>query len=266
MTKRYSLAILAALIISSACFFQACQGPGNSQGDSSLSRDDKPQVDSSHVIDLQDLYRAKRYEDLQTALADGPEQVYKISFHGRQLGSLSPEIAHFPYLATLDVAYNGLTELPAELAGLHYLQGFYANGNKLTVFPDELLQLPLLARLNLSENQLTEIPKEIGIMDQLEYLNLEKNGIMRIPVQLYELDQMTALNLAENGLSTIPEGISRLSSLKKLDLSLNQLRLIPRELVSMGSHLEELQVHGNQISREDIDWLIESMPATKIRF
>jgi hypothetical protein len=264
---RYSLAGIVTGVTMLLLSCQGCQsGQKGPKPDPSIVEAEKPQVDSSRVIEMLDLYRAKRYEDLQGGLAAGPEQVYKISFHGRQMRSLSPKIARFSYLAALDVSYNGLTELPDELSSLHYLQGFYAGGNQLAEFPSQLLLLPLLARLNLSENQIAEIPPEIMKMDQLDYLNLEKNRIVRIPVQLYELDGMTALNLAENGLSDLPEGISQLASLRKLDLSKNQLNTLPRELAIMGNHLEELDIHGNNIPMEEIEWLIEAMPATKIRY
>jgi hypothetical protein len=265
---RYSITLVTGWLVFLLVLVHGCRdsGPKGQQPDPAVLKAEKPLIDSAKVIELLDLYRATRYEDLQSAYAAGPEQVYKISFYGRRMGSLSPEISRFPYLATLDVAGNDLTELPAEIARLHYLQGFYANGNRLTEFPRQLLLLPLLARLNLSGNQITEVPPEIIKMDQLDYLNLEKNRIMKIPVQLYGLNHLTALNLAQNGLSEIPEGISQLSSLRKLDLANNQLTALPREIASMGETLTDLAIQGNQIPEEEIRWLIDAMPLTKIRY
>jgi hypothetical protein len=139
--------------------------------------------------ELIELYRAKRYESIQEALAAGPENVLKMSFHGKKIGSLSPEIKNFTYLATLDIANNDLAELPDELSDMHYLQSFYANGNRLTEFPGQLLLLPVLVRLDLSANQISEVPREIMKMDQLASLNLEANQLTGIPVQLYETQQ-----------------------------------------------------------------------------
>jgi len=136
----------------------------------------------------------------------GIENVIKISYHGRKMGTLSPDIARFTYLATLDVSYNDLADLPEDLSALHYLQGFYARGNKLTVFPEQILLLPLLARLDLSENQITEIPHEIIKMDQLVSLNLEK------------------LDLSNNQLTSLSGEIISLSgNLKELSINGSQI-------------------------------------------
>ena len=258
IVMRYSIAGIAALSVMLLLSISSCQPKGSGA--------EKPSVDSAKIIELVELYRAKRYEDIQGAIAAGEDQVYKISFNGRNLGSISPEIARFKYLATLDVAYNNLNELPEEIASLHYLQGLYANGNNLTEFPGQILLLPLLSRVNLSENQIASMPPEIMKMDQLTFLAMEKNTLTGIPVQLYELENLVVLNLASNGLSVIPEGISQLSSLKKLDLSHNQLTTVPKEITTIGNHLVDLMVHGNNIPKEEIDWLIEAMPQTRIRF
>lgn len=245
-----------------------CRSGSNNMGkeDRAVIDAGKPAVDTTKVIALVDLYRAKRYEDLQSAMADGPEQVYKLSFHGRKLASLPADIARFTYLASLDVANNDLSVLPEELSELHYLQGFYANGNRLTEFPEQILLLPLLERVNLSDNQIPAIPEALVRMDQLTSLALENNTITELPVQVYELENLGVLNLAGNGLTVIPGGISQLTALKKLDLSYNQISTIPREIAGMGNHLSELMVHGNRIPREEIEWLMEAMPQTKIRF
>jgi internalin A len=249
-------------------FNTGCNSTGNKsqRPDKAIMEASKPEVDSTKVIELIDLYRAKRFEDFQTALAAGKENVHKISFHGRKIGTLSEEIAQFSYLATLDVANNDLPDLPGAIAELHYLQGFYANGNNLVDFPEQLLLLPLLARLNLSDNQITRLPPEIKKMDQLDYLALEANQLTSVPVQLYDLKRVTALNLASNGLSDLPDGISGMESLKKLDLSGNQLTDLPEDLTNMSGHLEELSIHNNRIPQDKVEWLIEAMPSTKIRY
>jgi Leucine-rich repeat (LRR) protein len=263
-SRATGIIILAGLILVQL----ACDATrrGSSRADKTIMDAEKPAVDSSYVPEILELYRAKRYEDFQTAMADGKENVRKISLYGKKIGTLSNDIGMFPYLATLDVAHNELTELPEAMSELHYLQGLYVNGNRLTEFPPQLFLLPLLARLDLSENQISQIPPEIKKMDQLDFLTLEANQIMSIPVELYELKQLTALNLAANGLSTLPEGISGMTALEKLDISGNQLTELPEDLVNMGSHLTELSIQGNRIPREKVDWLIEAMPSTKIRF
>jgi Leucine rich repeat len=266
--NRYNVAMIAVLVCITITGATSCNssGTGASGTDSSFIKPEKPAVDTTRVPEMIELYRAKRYEDFQTAEAAGIEQVLKISFHGKKMGSLSSEIARFTYLATLDVSYNDLAELPVELSELYYLQGFYARGNNLTEFPEALLMLPLLARLDLSENQIAKIPAGIIHMNQLGSLNLEKNALSQLPVQVYELSNLSVLNLAHNGISRVPEGIGQMLGLQKLDLSNNQLNAIPEEIVALSGNLKELSIQGNQIPAEKVKYLVEAMPSTQIRY
>jgi len=256
--------LAAAMMVQSFSCSNAGSDPTGT--DQAMMDAEKPVVDTSRIPELIELYRAPRYESIQEALAAGPENVLKMSFHGKKIGFLSPEIDKFTYLASLDVAHNDLSELPAEFSNLHYLQGFYANGNKLDHFPEALFLLPLLDRVDLSGNQISALPLEIMKMDQLTSLNLEDNQLTSIPVHLYTLSKLEVLNLARNGLSKVPEGISHLKNLKKLDLSDNQLSTLPREIASLSGKLTQLGIQGNQIPRDQIDWFIEAMPSTEVRF
>ena len=264
----YHIVVLLAFLGFSSFLLVSCSSGGSDQqgADPAILEAEKPQVDTTRVPELIELYRAKRYESIQEGMAAGVEEVLKLSFHGKKIGALSAEIDRFTYLATLDIANNDLTDLPDELAKLHYLQSFYANGNRFSRFPEQLYLLPLLVRVDLSANQISRIPPEILKMDQLTSLKLEENLITEIPVELYELSKLDVLNLAGNGLSKVPEGIGNLKSLTKLDLSKNQLTSLPKELTSLAGHLEELSIQGNQIPREEIDWFREAMPSTQIRF
>jgi len=240
IVKVINVLMSLVLIIASSC---SSSGTGDSKPVRAILDAKKPSVDSAMVPEMIELYRSKRYEGLKTAETEGIENVLKISFHGRKMGTLSPRVASFTYLATLDVSYNDLTDLPEELSSLHYLQGFYARGNKLTVFPEQIFLLPLLARLDLSENLIREIPPEI-----------------------IKMDQLVSLNLAHNGCSSLPEGIGNMLNLEKLDLSNNQLTSLPGEIISLSENLKELNIKGNQIPANEIIWLQESMPSTQIRY
>ncbi len=255
-------------VVAFMAFTYACNSTvsGDRQLDESVMDAEKPVLDSAQVLETLELYRAKRYEGIQPALKERVENVHKLVLYGRKMGILSPEIGKLKYLQSLDVAFNDLAELPEELSQLHYLQGFYASGNRLTVFPSQILLLPILTRLDLSHNQISDIPGEIRKMDQLTRLSIESNTLTSIPVALYNLANLSVLELAGNGLSKMPEGISGLKSLKKLDLSNNQLTSLPREIASLTETLSDLAIQGNMIPEEEISWLIESMPHTKIRY
>lgn len=270
-TYRRGLFSLTCLLTMSgwlAIFPTSCNrsSTGNDMINPEITAFAKPPIDTSRVLSTLDLYRAKRYEGVQAALEAGADQVYKLVLYGRGKESLSPDIARITYLASLDISHNELSELPESLSELHYLQGFYATDNRLTKFPVQILLLPVLEKVDLSGNQITHIPPEISVMNQLTRLTIDRNALTSIPVELYGLAQLSVLELAENGLQTLPEGISGLRSLKKLDLSGNQLKRLPREITTLAAGLEELSIQGNQIPEDEIQWLIEAMPDTQIRF
>jgi Leucine-rich repeat (LRR) protein len=248
--------------------FQGCNSSGSGQNelDPLIMEAEKPVLDTTMVLEILELYRAQRFEGIQPALGAGVENAHKMVLYGRKLGTLPPEIGKLKYLQTLDVAFNELVELPQELSELHYLQGFYANGNSLTEFPKQILLLPILAKIDLSENQISEIPREIKKMDQLTRLTIEENTLMSVPVEVYDLTNLTVLELAGNGLTKIPEGIASLNKLKKLDLSNNQLTALPREIASLTETLKDMAIQGNPIPDEEVRWLIDNMPGTKIRY
>ncbi len=268
MSRRLLIWVVFVVTGAVLWLFASCNSPvsNNTGPDITSMISGKPEVDSSKILSTLELYRAKRYSDLPAALADPVENVHKLVLHGQKLGVLPAEIGQLIYLSTFDVAFNELSGLPDEMSKLHYLRGFYANGNRLTQFPEQVLLLPLLNRLDLSENQIPEIPVEIEVMYQLVRLTMDRNHITRLPVEIYKLNHLEILELKENGLSKIPEGISNLTGLKKLDLAQNRLTTLPKEITTMTLHLEDLNIQGNPISSEEIAWLQEAMPSTRIRY
>ncbi|MEZ5069725.1 MAG: leucine-rich repeat domain-containing protein [Bacteroidales bacterium] len=226
---------------------------------------EKPGVDSSRVLPELDLYRAKRFESVQEAAAE-PDRVHKLVLYGRDLQKMPSGLSQFTYLSSLDVSQNQLSSLGGEISSLHYLQGLYAVGNRLTTFPEGVVLLPVLQKIDLSNNQISSIPESIQRMDQLVRLSMDDNAVTRFPVALFSLKNLSVLELARNGLTEIPEGIASLKKLKKLDLAGNQITSLPKDLGSLRESLEELNLQGNPIPREEIDRLLEALPATNIRF
>jgi Leucine-rich repeat (LRR) protein len=245
---------------------QAEADQGNGLSGREVADIQKPQIDTSKVLNTLELYRAKRFEGIQEAMNAGAEQVFKLVLYGRNMQSLPPDVGDFPYLASLDISHNALNDLPEEVSQLHYLQGLYATHNRLVRFPEPILLLPLLTKLDLSDNQIVGLPEEVSRMDQLTRLTMDRNLLTSIPVELYELSRLNVLELAGNGLTAIPEGISNLTSLEKLDLSGNQLTGLPGEMSTLSESLKELNLQGNRIPPEELQWLKEALPETQIRY
>lgn len=250
--------------------FTGCHPPQADRGNGDTTRDvsdiQKPEIDSSKVLNTLELYRAKRFEGIQEVMNAGVENAHKLVLYGRNIERLSPDVGNLTYLASLDVSHNKLTELPEELSNLHYLQGLYATHNRLNTFPEQILLLPVLIKLDLSANQIGTIPSEIRRMDQLTRLTMDQNTLTSIPVELYALKNLNVLELADNGLQSLPEGISGLRTLEKLDLAGNRLTGLPREITTLSGNLKELNIQRNRIPQDEVLWLIEALPGTQIRY
>lgn len=105
------------------------------------------------------------------------------------------------YLEVLDLAKNGLDNLPASLFQLPYLRTLYLNRNKL---PDSIFNVEVtspLKMLHLTKNRFTRIPN-LGAQPTIIHLNMSDNFITSISA----------------------EDLAPFCSLKNLDLSKNNIR------------------------------------------
>jgi len=71
-------------------------------------------------------------------------------------------------VTSLDLSYNGLTELPPEIGLLTRLTKLYLYNNQLITLPSEIGQLTKLTTLRLDYNKLTALPLEIGLLINLK--------------------------------------------------------------------------------------------------
>jgi Leucine-rich repeat (LRR) protein len=91
----------------------------------------------------------------------------------------------------LDLAGQGLTELPPEIGKLTQLKslvlGKFAKeksewiGNQLTALPEAIVQLQSLQQLHLGANQISAIPESLAQLQSLQELDLGHNKISVIP-------------------------------------------------------------------------------------
>jgi Leucine-rich repeat (LRR) protein len=77
-----------------------------------------------------------------------------------------------PNVVALNIADNGLTELPMKIFKLITLKTFYCGSNKLTELPKEIGQLVSLQEFYCYGDQLTELPKEIFTISFFVYIFL----------------------------------------------------------------------------------------------
>ena len=105
----------------------------------------------------------------------------------------------------LELAFRGLTSVPAELGQLTNLTTLYLCYNELTSVPAQLGQLTNLTTLDLSRNRLTSVPAELGQLTNLIRLDLPHNQLTSVPAELGQLTNLTKLDLSNNHIESLPK-------------------------------------------------------------
>jgi hypothetical protein len=81
----------------------------------------------------------------------------------------------------VNLAFKGLSTLPADLFKLSILTSLDLTGNKLTALPPELTQLAALRILKFSNNRVKQLPDEIGDILSLTEIHARRNDIAVLP-------------------------------------------------------------------------------------
>ncbi len=147
----------------------------------------------------------------------------------------------------LDLAVQGISELPDEIGQLTNLQELDLGSNQLTSLPDSIGQLTNLQELNLYDNQLTSLPDSIGQLTNLQELYLYNNQLTSLPDSIGQLINLQELDLNSNQLTSLPDSIGQLTNLQGLSFSGNQLTSL---LDSIGqlTNLQALFLYNNRLT------------------
>jgi internalin A len=156
--------------------------------------------------------------------------------------TLPESVIKLPWLETLSLAGNRLTELPEFIGQLHKLQELDLTGNWLTALPDSLCGLAHLRVLILADNRISNFPDILGRLTSLRVLILARNGLREIPDALVLLPQLAHLDLTSNPLTRLPKTIGY-SNLQTLILDNNPLIELPGSIKSM-KRLRSIFLHG----------------------
>ncbi|XP_057847550.1 plant intracellular Ras-group-related LRR protein 8 isoform X1 [Cryptomeria japonica] len=183
-----------------------------------------------------------------------------------------------PSTRVLDIGDNCLQEVPAEIGNLTNLQklrltannlsddrikwqGLVSlkcltvlalNSNRLCQLPAEIGMLISLKQLNLAQNNLASIPEEVGQLQQLQILNLNNNCLKALPLTIGHCCSLLEADFSSNLLGEIPSTLGNLQNIKVLQLGNNGLRSFPTNVLKGCSQLSTLDLHGNEVTIEDL--------------
>jgi internalin A len=149
--------------------------------------------------------------------------------------------------AILNLAGEGIFELPEEIGQLTNLQALKLQDNQLTSLPDSIAKLINLERLDLGGNNLTSLPKAIGRLTNLRMLSITGNQFAELPESIAQLKKLEELYGYSNQFAELPEPVIHLKKLKKLSFFNNQLTSLPDSIAQL-TDLEGLYLYNNQLT------------------
>ena len=132
---------------------------------------------------------------------------------------------------SIDVASQGLSELPGQMITLSALESINLLGNEFKVFPEVLSKLTTLTEISLSSNKLESVGAEIGKLTNLRILIINNNRLENLPKEIGQLTNLLYLELGNNRLTTLPEEIKHLTQLQELHIEGNRLSESEKERI-----------------------------------
>ena len=145
--------------------------------------------------------------------------------------SLKQAIRKKHKVLSIDVASQGLNQLPDKLSSLDKIVSINLLGNQFKTFPIVLSQLETLDEISLSSNQLTSVGSEIGQLKNLRILIINNNQLSELPKEIGELTNLLYLEIGNNQLTNLPEEIKYLTNLQELHIERNNLAEIEKQKI-----------------------------------
>lgn len=187
------------------------------------------------------------YTNLKEALKDA-DVVYKLRIHDQLFEpKLLPKLGSFSQLQALELASNGLTQLPVEMKNLKNMVYFASIGNALTALPEDFSNIADLMELRLHSTNLDSIPSEIVYLSRLRTLEIQNNmDTLHFPVTIGYLPGLTSMLVFNTSIDTLPASFGNIKKLKELTLVMCGLKEVPKPIVHIAT-LEQLYLDNNSI-------------------
>lgn len=150
----------------------------------------------------------------------------------RQLGlrRLPETIRNLTWLKQLQVAYNGISEIPDWIAELSELQILFLAFNPLKTLPKSLKRLRNLEALVIAGGYPSAASDVIGSVVGLQELALTNLGLKAVPTWVRKLRRLHTLSLFGNQLIELPPWIAEFPQLNMLEIQDNDLAVLPSSL------------------------------------
>ena len=174
----------------------------------------------------------------------GNNQVKEMLVMRNSIGIINVE-CFWENLVRINIADNGITEVPSEIFSLPKLTHLNLAGNKLTSLPVEIKDSKL-ASLNVSENPISALPS--ALPRSLVSLYCSYCGIKELPACLSKMRLLETLVACGNELTDVPP-LSRI--LKKLILSRNKFTeltdFFPDKLLVLDLSFNEISIVSEEL-------------------
>jgi Leucine-rich repeat (LRR) protein len=187
------------------------------------------------------------YTNMKEALKDA-DKVYKLRIHDQPFEpKILPKLGSFSQLQALELASNGLTQLPVEFKNLKNMVYFASIGNALTTLPQGFSGIADLMELRLHSTNLDSLPSEIAYLGRLRTLEIQNNtDTLHFPSTLGYLSSLTSMLVFNTVIDTFPASFSNIKKLKELTLVMCGLAEVPKPITKIAT-LEQLYLDNNAI-------------------
>ena len=205
---------------------------------------------NSNLLDEEELEKARVFYDLKSAISV-KNYAFVLDLADNGLDNIPENIDQLLNLQTLILNDNDISKLPEFILSLKNIQILRINNNNLTELPANINELSNLKELSVSNNNLHYIPTSLALMQNLEVLNLDNNNISSFVIDCSNLKKLVILNLSSNQIKKLPASIKELKNLISLDLSNNPIEYLPVGIYELPN-LSYIDVRNTKIPDEQI--------------
>jgi Leucine-rich repeat (LRR) protein len=214
-------------------------------------RDSMAQVRTKAMAEAKAAWKKAEPEQPTSELTfDRLEHLTFLELAEQGLTELPPTIANLPNLEVLSLNHNALTTLPRRVKKLPKLKALYLNHNQISLRRGSLRPLRKLRDLQnftLAYNRVTQIPRSIRHLKKVQELIFSGNALGSIHPKISRLQpNLKHLLLYGTNLSTLPGPVLSLTNLEELDLYHNRLKALPPQIGQLKK-LRLLYLSYNQL-------------------